>query len=172
MFKTIFWSFMVAVSLGLPAFGCNTGLLDSEAETLNFNISSGAKVTASTVRDSLRFLQNVEAVDHKYREAEQFKELDRSLSKEIPTSHFLSFLTVCREIYEAENNLQSRAALHMLLERVGKKARSQHSLEQRHEALKEQTRQSQDFDLAAMVDSFTNMDKSPIGVHNPMTSVH
>ncbi|MBM3468008.1 MAG: hypothetical protein FJX71_01085 [Alphaproteobacteria bacterium] len=176
MLKYLLWGFAIVYSTTQPIVGCDARLLDSEAETMNFNISAGAKISVSTVRESLNFIYDVEKVDPKYSNPRIFSELYDSLNREIPTNNFLSFMQLCKQVYEQETSPTTKGAVHMLLEKVGKKAQPQYRLEQRHMAVKvEAERAEKDIDLAQMVDYFSNIDKSPMQPRSPnnsTTSVH
>lgn len=174
--QRLLWCIVVTSYMTIPAMGCNARLLDSEAETINFNISAGAKISVSTIRESLNFIFDVEKVDPKYSNPRIFSELYDSLNREIPTNNFLSFMQLCKQVYEQETSPTTKGAVHMLLEKVGKKAQPQYRLEQRHMAVKvEAERAEKDIDLAQMVDYFSNIDKSPMQPRSPnnsTTSVH
>lgn len=157
---------MMFTQLCQPVLGSNTKLLDLKADIFESKISSKTPISAKSIRESLTFINDPDKISPKYSSSEEFEKLYSDYTQKIHDQNFITFASLCRDIYLEDDRL-SKSAVHILFEEVGKRAQKYFEQLKKLKEFKEKTEEQNNtgMNLSSVVDYFLNMDKGGIKTH-------
>lgn len=158
MSKVLLGILIIFCQLSIEGYGCNTRILDSEAEEWVSKTWSKIPFTENQIKGSLIFLdpsKDPSSTYKQYLEAHKFDEL----YKGIQDPRLLSFANLCREIYTGDIPINS-ISVFMLLQSVTEKYSSILQKAESLKPFKEKKDENKNLLDTSLLDMFLNADKS------------
>lgn len=152
---------LMTSQLTTAAYSINNKLLNLEAETFSSKIWSGVSIQKNRIKESLGFLSETDVADIKSSQPPSFKSFYEKITSQVQDKKFLQFARECNSIYEEENDLITKLAVQLLLEKVTEKyAADLHKVEKLKEVKAQMPNNRQQSDRDRIFNIFLNADKN------------
>jgi hypothetical protein len=162
MFKKLLslGAFFMAVQLAVPAHSVNYKLLEQEADSCISKIWAGTRVPKTKIQDSLDFLYDSDNVDNRYSQTSNFMKFYEKITNQVKDQKFLQFAEDCRGLQEESSNINTKIAVHLLLEKVSEKYSKELTKTEKLKAFNEKQKSREDLGKDNLFNIFLNADKT------------
>ncbi len=127
MIGKLLLTFMMISQLTSPSYSSNVKLLDSEVDMWASRVWTGHFILEDEIKNSLTFLNKIYNTDNKYLDSSSFNSFYKQAVKDVQEidqvtgGHFPKFASLCKALYEKENDDKNKVGFYMLFEGVTKK---------------------------------------------------